>query len=272
MKKVFTLLCCCVVLSGIISCEQYVEYQESIASPHLLSSSAKVKNLVQQARLGRVEAYDSLAICYSKGDGVKQSSFNMLAMYMLSCERSGKKIEDVINSLDANNPLRLFFDIADHHLKDDFYHNKIADLRAISPADALVCDAMRAIDCEEDTLKAKRLLLDAEEEGSDWACVLQIVYCWNEGDQHAYKQALHKLVGKFPIFYVKLGDWELQNKECGYLERAVDYYREADEHGMLTMRAARRLSSVYRELEASGKKMCDEQEMKRLETFSCKNK
>lgn len=50
----------------------------------------KIEKLIQQARLGEIEAYDALAVCYRNGDGVKQSVFNMMTMYALSCKKSGK--------------------------------------------------------------------------------------------------------------------------------------------------------------------------------------
>ena len=60
----------------------------------------RVQNLIQQARQGDVEAYNSLALCYRDGDGVEKSWLNMTCMYAIYCQKTGGDIEDVIELLE----------------------------------------------------------------------------------------------------------------------------------------------------------------------------
>lgn len=108
----------------------------------------KIEKLIQQARLGEIEAYDALAVCYRNGDGVKQSVFNMMTMYALSCKKSGKNIKDIIKSLDENHLLRLLIDMLDHARVKDIPQETVVKLRNVSPADAMIYDAIYAFECK----------------------------------------------------------------------------------------------------------------------------
>ena len=70
MNKLFTILCIVVMLVFHTSCNDSVM---DIDSPDVeLKTRAvdqRVQNLIQQARQGDVEAYNSLALCYRDGDG-----------------------------------------------------------------------------------------------------------------------------------------------------------------------------------------------------------
>ena len=114
MQKIFVLICYAFVLLCNTSCEEYMDIQNIPISQDTIQLDPKIEKLISQARQGEVKAYNALAVCYRDGDGVKQSVFNMMTMYMLSCEKSGKDIEDVIDSLDENHPIRLLTDVLDH--------------------------------------------------------------------------------------------------------------------------------------------------------------
>ena len=113
MNRLFTILCMVTMLVFHTSCNDSVM---DIESPSVgLKTSAvdqRVQNLIQQARLGDVEAYNSLALCYRDGDGVEQSWLNMICMYAIYCQKTGGDIEDVIELFDEGNPFRLIFIIA----------------------------------------------------------------------------------------------------------------------------------------------------------------
>ena len=84
MNRLFTILCMVTMLVFHTSCNDSVMDIES-PSVELKTSAVdqRVQNLIQQARLGDVEAYNSLALCYRDGDGVEQSWLNMICMYVV---------------------------------------------------------------------------------------------------------------------------------------------------------------------------------------------
>ena len=268
MQKIFILLCCALALVCHTSCERYTDIENDLGTQDAIKPDSKVVELIQRARQGEAEAYDALAACYRDGDGVKQSMFNMMSMYMLSCKKSGRNINDVLKPLDPHHPLRLLMNVLDHVRIEDASPEQIAELRSVSPADALIYDAIYALECENDSIASEQLFQEAEAKGSEMACVLHISLYEHLGDMEKCEQALHRYAERFPILHVKLGNLSLEKE---HWEQAVVYYSAADRHGMLTARGARGLSNAYARLEAEGKMKCDRQEMARLKVLSNPN-
>lgn len=268
MQKIFYMLCCALVLLCGTSCEEHMDIENRSIPQEVVTPNPKIEKLIQRARQGEIEAYDALAVCYRDGDGVKKSLFNMMTMYMLSCKKSGKDIENIIKSLDENNPLRLLTEVLNHVRIGEAPQEAVARLRSVSPADAMIYDAIYAFECMNDTLASQQLLKEAEAKGSDIACVLQILLYEELENQELYKQSLHKYADRFPVLYVKLGDLSMCDESEGHWEQAAKYYTIADNNGMLTKRGARALSSAFRMLEKEGKIKCDPQEMARLEALA----
>ncbi len=266
MRKMFVLLCGIFMALCHISCEESLDMMENSASQERDTPSPKVERLIQQAREGRPEAYEALAMCYRDGDGVRQSDFNMLVMYMLFCEKSGGKVhvEDFIEQLDANHRLRLLTKVLDHKPLSAVPQETIANLRRVSPADALLYEGACAYECEEDTLAAEHFFAEAVARGSEIGRILQVALYKKLKNHEKYEHYLHKYAAKFPLFYALLGDMSMKDESPGYLQRAVEYYLQADKQGMLPREGARRLAAAYRLLEQEGKMKCDEKEMARL--------
>ena len=82
MNRLFTILCMVSLLVFHTSCNDSVM---DLDSPNVeiktRAVDQRVQNLIQQARQGDVEAYNSLALCYRDGDGVEKSWLNMICMY-----------------------------------------------------------------------------------------------------------------------------------------------------------------------------------------------
>ena len=82
MNRLFTILCMVSLLVFHTSCNDSVM---DLESPNVeiktRAVDQRVQNLIQQARQGDVEAYNSLALCYRDGDGVEKSWLNMICMY-----------------------------------------------------------------------------------------------------------------------------------------------------------------------------------------------
>lgn len=268
MKKVVMLFGCAFALLCGTSCERDMEIERTFVSSNEVTCDEKIERLVQQVRMGDVESYDTLAACYRDGEGVKQSYLNMLTMYTLASRRKGRSIKEVINSLDADNPLRLFIDVLDRYRPGDVPQSVIDKLKSVSPADVFVYDAICAIDCDNDTIASERLLKEAEVQGSEMACILQVGLYHYLGYKEKYKQSLIKFAERFPVLYVRLGDLYMEDTCEGHWEQAVRYYILADYYGMLTIQGARNLSTAYRMLEQAGKIKCNQQEMERLEILA----
>lgn len=266
MKKIFFILCYALICCT--SCEARMSIENSSMSQDANVPDPKIEKLIQQARQGEIEAYDALAECYRDGDGVKQSFYNMITMYTISCEKSGKNIEDVIKSLGENHPLYLLIKALDYSCAKDIPQEVVAKLRKVSPADAMIYDAIYAFECNKDMIASQQILKEAEAKGSDMACILQIYLHKKNGNQEQYEQSLHLYADRFPGLYVKLGELSMRDDCEGHWEQAVRYFTLADNNGMLTSRGALALSLVYRMLEKKGKMKCDPKEMVRLEALA----
>lgn len=265
MRKFCVLLYCAFTLVFVTSCDEHINFENESGSQEAIKMSPKIEELIYKARHGAVEAYDALAVCYRDGDGVEQSDFNMMTMYMLSCRKSGRNIEDVIKTLDVNNPLRLLIDVLDCPDIEQAPQEMVLKLRSLSLADALVYDAIYALECRNDTLASLQLFKEAVEKGSDMACILQIGLYERLGYEDKLEQSLYEYANRFPVLYVKLGELSAQHESERNLKQAVKFFTVADNYGMLTVRGARELLDVYRILEKDGRIKCDPQEIDRLE-------
>lgn len=268
MRKFCILLCCVFTLAFVMSCEERMNFERELGYQEATRMCPKIEKLISEARHGDVEAYDALALCYRDGDGVEQSDFNMMTMYMLSCRKSGKNIEDVIKTLDVNNPLRLLIDVLDRPDIEQAPQEMVLKLRGLSPADALVYDAIYTFECRNDTLAALQLFKEAVEKGSDMACILQIGLYERLGYEDKLEQSIHEYANRFPVLYVKLGKLSVQRGSERSLEQAVKFFTIADNYGMLTVSGARELLDVYRILGKNGRIKCDQEEIDRLECLA----
>lgn len=232
MQKNYFLLCYSLILLCSTSCEEHMDIEHYPISQDVNVPDPKIERLIQQARLGEIEAYDALAVCYRDWNGVKQSIFNMMTMYALSCKKSGKNIKDVIKSLGDNHLMCLLIDMSDHACDKDIPQETVAKLRNVSPADAMIYDAIYAFEYKNDILASQQLLKEAAAKGSDMACVLQIFLYEKLDNQKLYEQSLHKYANRFPVLYVKLGELSMCDDSEGHWEQAVKYYTLADNNGI----------------------------------------
>lgn len=94
MNRLFTILCMVSLLVSHTSCNDSVMDLESPSvAIKTRAVDQRVQNLIQQARQGEVEAYNSLALCYRDGDGVDKSYLNMVCMYANYCKKTGNGIQ-----------------------------------------------------------------------------------------------------------------------------------------------------------------------------------
>ena len=273
MNRLFTILCMVSMLVFHTSCNDSVMDIES-PSVELKTRSVdqRVQNLIQQARLGDVEAYNSLALCYRDGDGFEKSWLNMLCMYAIYCQKTGGDIEDIIELFEEGNPFRLIFEAVETSCSNEEIEAKIELLRLSAPAEAKAVEAAKNAFSLEDATSALNIIREAEAEGSELAVIFQAAYYDQATDKTGQEEYLTRIAEKYPFFNQLLGD--LYAKQYGdsddfsYIQKAIECYYKADAYGMLLPKYANTLWGMYDYLGQKGLLEYDEQEVKRLKILA----
>ena len=273
MNRLFTILCMVPMLVFHTSCNDSVM---DIESPSVdLKTRAvdqRVQNLIQQARLGDVEAYNSLALCYRDGDGVEKSWLNMLCMYAIYCQKTGGDIEDIIELFEEGNPFRLIFETVEMPYSNEEIEAKIELLRLSAPAEAKAVEAAKNAFSLEDATSALNIIREAEAEGSELAVIFQAAYYDQATDKTSQEKYLTRIAEQYPFFNQLLGD--LYAKQYGdsddfsYIQKAIECYYKADAYGMLLPKYANTLWGMYDYFGQKGLLEYDEQEVKRLKILA----
>ena len=273
MNKLFTILCIVVMLVFHTSCNDSVM---DIDSPGVeLKTRAvdqRVQNLIQLARRGDVEAYNSLALCYRDGDGVEQSWLNMICMYAIYCQKTGGDIEDVIELLEEGNPFRLIFEIVEMPCSNEDIKAKMDQLRQSAPAEAKAVEAAKKVFSIEEAKSALSIIREAESEGSELAAILQVIYYDETKDKTGQEECLIRIAEKYPFFNLMLGEsYVLKYHECedySYIQKAIECYYKADAYGMLNPKYASALLGMYVNFGEKGLLKSDEKEIERLKILA----
>ena len=273
MNRLFTILSMASMLVFHTSCNDSVMDIES-PSVELKTRSVdqRVQNLIQQARLGDVEAYNSLALCYRDGDGVEKSWLNMICMYAIYCQKTGGDIEEIIELFEEGNPFRLIFETVETPCSNEEIEAKIELLRLSAPAEAKAVEAAKNAFSLEDATSALNIIRKAEAEGSELAVIFQAAYYDQVTDKTGQKEYLTRIAEKYPFFNQLLGD--LYAKQYGdsddfsYIKKAIECYYKADAYGMLLPKYANSLWGMYDYFGQKGLLEYDEQEVKRLKILA----
>ena len=232
----------------------------------------RVQNLIQQARLGDVEAYNSLALCYRDGDGVEKSWFNMMCMYAIYSQRTGGDVEDIIELFEEGHPFRLLFEIMDSPSFNETVEAKLEQLRQLAPAEAKAIEAAKRAFTMDEATVAMNVFREAEAEGSELAVIFQAAYYDQATDKTGQEEYLTRIAEQYPFFNQLLGD--LYAKQYGdsddfsYIQKAIECYHKADAYGMLLPKYANTLWGMYDYFGQKGLLEYDEQEVKRLKILA----
>ena len=273
MNRLFTILCMASMLVFHTSCNDSVMDIES-PSVELKTRSVdqRVQNLIQQARQGDVEAYNSLALCYRDGDAVEQSWLNMICMYAIYCQKTGGDIEDIIELFEEGNPFRLILETVEMPYSNEEIEAKIELLRLSAPAEAKAVEAAKNAFSLEDATSALNIIREAEAEGSELAVMFQAAYYNQATDKTGQEEYLTRIAEKYPFFNQLLGD--LYAKQYGdsddfsYIKKAIECYYKADAYGMLLPKYANALWGMYNYFGQKGLLEYDEQEVERLKILA----
>lgn len=272
MNRLFTFLCIVSLLLFHTSCNDGVmELESSDVELKTRVTEQRVQNLIQQARYGDADAYNSLALCYRDGDGVGKSYLNMLYMYANYCKKTGNDIDKVVELFEEGHPFRLIVEILNSSL-DEKTLEKLEQLMMYSPAEAKTINAVIDILSEKDTVNALSVIREAENEGSELAALIQIAYYKEKEMKDDYEQSLIRLVDKYPFLNLQIGKLYVErywkSKEFSDIQKAMEYYYKADAYAMLTPRYAYGLINIYKHFGKEGLLSCDEHEMERLKKIA----
>ena len=273
MNRLFTILCMVTMLVFHTSCNDSVMDIES-PSVELKTRAVdqRVQNLIQQARLGDVEAYNSLALCYRDGDGVEQSWLNMICMYAIYCQKTGGDIEHVIELLEEGNPFRLIFEIVEMPCSNEDIETKMDQLRQSAPAEAKAVEAAKKVFSIEEAKSALSIIREAESEGSELAAMLQVIYYDETKDKTGQEECMIRIAEKYPFFNLMLGESYVmkynENEDFSYIQKAIECYYKADAYGMLIPKYASALWGMYDYFGQKGMLEYDEQEIERLKVLA----
>ena len=273
MNRLFTILCMVTMLVFHTSCNDSVMDIES-PSVELKTRAVdqRVQNLIQQARLGDVEAYNSLALCYRDGAGVEQSWLNMICMYAIYCQKTGGDIEDVIELLEEGNPFRLIFEIVEMPCSNEDIETKMDQLRQSAPAEAKAVEAAKKVFSIEEAKSALSIIKEAESEGSELAAMLQVIYYDETKDKTGQEECMIRIAEKYPFFNLMLGESYVmkyhENEDFSYIQKAIECYYKADAYGMLIPKYASALLGMYVNFEEKGLLKSDEKEIERLKILA----
>lgn len=273
MNRFFTILCVVSLLVFHTSCNDSVMNLESPSvEMNTRAVDQRVQNLIQQARQGDVEAYNSLALCYRDGDGIEKSWLNMICMYATYSQKTGGDIEDVVELFDEGHPFRFLFEIMD---SSSFYgdvEDKLEQLKQLAPAEAKAIEAAIKSFFMGDSTTAMSIFREAEDEGSEMAVIFQAIYYDEAKDKTGQEACLTRIAEKYPFFNLMLGDSYArkygESENFSYIQKAIECYYKADAYGMLIPKYANALLGMYDYFGQKGMLEYDEQEIERLKVLA----
>ena len=273
MNRLFTILCMASHLVFHTSCNDSVMDLESpSAEMKTRTVDQRVQNLIQQARQGDVEAYNSLALCYRDGDGVEKSWLNMLCMYAIYSQKTGGDIENVVELFDEGHPFRLLFEIMDSPSFNEEVEAKLEQLKQSAPAEAKAIEAAKKAFSMEEATSALSTIREAENEGSELAVIFQAIYYDEAKDKTGQEECLTRIADKYPFFNLLIGESYArkygETEDFSYIQKAIECYYKADAHGMLIPKYANALWGMYDYFGQKGMLEYDEQEVERLKVLA----
>ncbi len=273
MNRLFTILCMASLLVFHTSCNESVMDLES-PSVEMKTRAVDqiVQNLIQQARQGNVEAYNSLALCYRDGDGVEKSWLNMLCMYAIYSQKTGGDIENVVELFDEGHPFRLLFEIMDSPSFNEEVEAKLEQLKQSAPAEAKAIEVAKKAFSMEEATSALSTIREAENEGSELAVIFQAIYYDEAKNKTGQEECLTRIADKYPFFNLLLGESYArkygETEDFSYIQKAIECYYKADAHGMLIPKYANALWGMYDYFGQKGMLEYDEQEVERLKVLA----
>lgn len=239
----------------------------------MMNASCKnVRRLVNQARRGEVQAYESLAVCYRDGMKVERSWLNMLFVYETYSMKTGGNIRDIVKKLDANHQYSLLTEILYMKSVDKCAMELLSDLRTVAPMEAEAVDVVVDLKSGGNQDAAVSLMRLLAEKGSELAVIYLTTYFEEIEETPAKFKFYETFAQKYPMFYLLLGEMHVkqyhEDGDFANIEKAIDYYYKADRHGMLTPKFASGLWGIYDYFGEKGMLNIKSKEIERLKRIA----
>ena len=219
----------------------------------------------ERARQGDVKAYEKLAWCYENGVGVEKDFINMMGMFELASEMSGS------NSLYFFLQSQIGHQVAEMSVKVQ-NNDTIGALEILDqvtqewPSFRLHIKAYNAKNRDE----LQRIYEPEVKNGDKLARLVLASMAADSVCSDTCISELEEVAAYAPMMYNKLGRIYMGNPDSMRtdINRAIDYFRKADEYAMLSRKGAKGLLECYRIKMKRGEKPCDDMELSRLKRLS----
>ena len=273
MNRLFAILCMISLLVFHTSCNDSVmDLEGPSVEMKTCAVDQRVQNLIQQARQGDVEAYNSLALCYRDGDGVEKSWLNMLCMYAIYSQKTGEDIENVIELFDEGHPYKVLTECFILSSCDENFEEKWEQLKYVAPIEADAFEIAKNSFSTGDDSVVINIMHELENEGSELAVMLQAAYYDGAIDETGKEECLTRIAEKYPFFNLLLGESYVrkydESEDFSYIRKAIECYYKADAYGMLIPKYANALWGMYDYFGQKGMLEYDEQEIERLKVLA----
>ena len=219
----------------------------------------------ERARQGDVEAYRKLARCYEDGVGVETNFVNMMYLYELADYMDGKRDHYYFRKSRLG---RMLEDMDRKYQNNDSIGAEeiLAQINNEWPSFLWI---MNVINIEN----KNELTHTLEPEAQNGNMVARLVLASMAADSvcsDACISELEEVAAYAPMMYNKLGRIYMGNPDSMRtdIDRAIDYFRKADEYAMLSRKGAKDLLECYRIKMKRGEKPCDDMELSRLRRLS----
>ena len=249
-----------------------MDLEKKTAQQTSRAADQRVMHLIQQAREGDVEAYKSLIHCYREGDGVEKSFLNSLWMSSIYAHKSSGDFNDIVTYIEEDETFKLIWDILNVIPFNDSSEEKLQRLKQLAPIEAKAIEAVVKAVSKEDIAASMNTIREAEEEGSEFAAIFQVIYYEKIEDMQLLEECLLRVSEKYPFCYQSLGklykDKYNESKDFSYILKTVDCYYKADAHAFLLPNFADKLLALYEEFGQKGLSVPDEKEIARLKRIA----
>lgn len=273
MSRILLFVCMACMLVCHTSCsDDAVDLEAQTAIQASSASDQRVQNLILRAREGDVEACKSLIYCYRDGDGVEKSFLNMLLMSMIYTQKTGGDTKDIVSYFKDNEAFKLICEILNTTSFNDSSEGKLQRLKQLAPVEAKAIEAAVKAVSDDEIAASMHTIREAEEEGSEFAPLLQLMYYEKLNDEKLFEECLIRVSEKFPFYYQLLGDLYAkeyyESEDFSYIAKAVDCYYKADAHAFLLLNFADKLLGLYEKFGKKALPEADAQEIARLKRIA----
>lgn len=219
----------------------------------------------ERARQGDVEAYRKLARCYEDGVGVEANFVNMMYLYGLAEYMDGKHDYYYFRK----SRLGQMLENVDRKYQDNDSIGAEEILTQITNEWPSFIWIMNVINIEN----KNELTHILEPEAQNGDMVARFVLASLAADSvcsDACISELEEVAAYVPMMYNKLGRIYMGHPDSTRtdIDRAIGYFRKADEYAMLNREGAKDLLECYQFKMGKGEKPCDDIELLRLRRLS----